>query len=162
MARPKMYNWELIEKAYIQGAEVDEICKLYKVSKKTLQNKISEKKWEVTGTLNAQINEFREVTGKVLREIGNNPETQEIYTEKVITILEDNALITNNRKLLKAIQGIIGNEIRNNKVNVSNVKSITGAIRDIEYVANPKTETIINNSNAVQTNIKTLDDFYEN
>ena len=153
MARPKMYDWESIEKAYKQGAEVNDICKKYKVSKKTLQNKISEKKWQVKGTLNSQINEFREVTGRVLKEIGNNPETEDINTEKVLTILEDNALMTNNRKLLKAIQGIIGSEIRNNKINASNVKAITGAIRDIEYVANPKPETLIQNTNAQQNNI---------
>ena len=153
MARPKMYDWESIEKAYEQGAEVNDICKKYKVSKKTLQNKISEKKWQVKGTLNSQINEFREVTGRVLKEIGNNPETEDINTEKVLTILEDNALMTNNRKLLKAIQGIIGSEIRNNKINASNVKAITGAIRDIEYVANPKPETLIQNTNAQQNNI---------
>ena len=108
MARPTKYNWEAIEKAYIQGAEVDDICKKYKIAKKTLQNKISEMKWEVTGTLNADINEFKEVLGRVTQNAQNNPETKEIYIEKIVTILEDNKLIQNNRKLLVAVQSIIG------------------------------------------------------
>ena len=154
--RPIKYDWTSIEKAYIQGAEVDDICKKYKITKKTLQNKISEMKWEVTGTLNTDINEFKEVLGRVTQNAQNNPETREIYIEKIVTILEDNKLIQNNRKLLAAVQGIIGQELKNNKVNVSNVKSITGAILDIEKVANPqanKQEINIQNTNAQQNNI---------
>ena len=162
--RPTKYDWTSIEKAYIQGAEVDDICKKYKIAKKTLQNKISEMKWEVTGTLNSDINEFKEVLGRVTQNAQNNPETKEIYIEKIVTILEDNKLIQNNRKLLGAVQSIIGQEIKANKINASNVKSITGAILDIEKVANPqanKQEINIQNTNAQQVNIKSLDDFYE-
>ena len=89
---------------------------------------------------------------------------KEEFVMRVETILEDNKLIQNNRKLLVAVQSIIGRELRSNKINASNVKSITGAILDIEKVANPqasKQEINIQNTNAVQNNIKTLDDFYE-
>ena len=164
MARPIKYDWTSIEKAYIQGAEVDAICKKYKIAKKTLQNKISEMKWEVIGTLNADINEFKEVLGRVTQNAQNNPETREIYIEKIVTILEDNKLIQNNRKLLVAVQGIIGQEIRNNKVNASNIKSITGAILDIEKVSNPqanKQEINIQNTNAVQTVTKIEREFID-
>ena len=152
-----MYDWESIEKAYKQGAEVKDICKKYKVSKKTLQNKISEKKWEITGTLNNDVNEFREVLGKVTENARNNPETADILYEKIITILEDNALIENNRKLAKAVQGILGQEIRNKKVNVGNIRNVTGALKDIETIANPqanKQEINIQNTNAVQNNVE--------
>lgn len=164
MARPTKYDWTAIEKAYIQGAEVDDICKKYKVAKKTLQNKIYEMRWEIKGNIDADVNEFRAVLGKVTETALNNPETTDIYIEKIVTVLEDNKLIQNNRKLLVAVQGIIGQEIKANKVNASNVKSITGAILDIEKVANPqasKQEINIQNSNAQQTNIKSLDDFYK-
>ena len=113
-------------------------------------------KWEITGTLNADINEFKEVLGRVTQNAQNNPETKEIYIEKIVTILEDNKLIQNNRKLLVAVQSIIGQELRSNKINASNVKSITGAILDIEKVANPqasKQEINIQNTNAQQNNI---------
>lgn len=164
MARPTKYNWEAIEKAYIQGANIEDICKKYKIAKKTLQNKIYEFRWEIKGNIDSDINEFRAVLGKVTEKAQNNPEATDIYIEKIVTILEDNKLVQNNRKLLVAVQSIIGQELRSNKVNASNVKSITGAILDIEKVANPqasKQEINIQNTNATQLNIKSLDDFYE-
>ena len=164
MARPTKYNWEAIKEAYIQGADIEDICRKYKIAKKTLQNKIYELRWEVKGNIDADINEFKAVLGKVTEKAQNNPETTDIYLEKIVTVLEDNKLIQNNRKLLSAVQGIIGQELRNNKINASNVKSITGAILDIEKVANPqasKQEINIQNSNAVQNNIKSIDEFYE-
>ena len=30
MARPLKYDWTSIEKAYIQGADIEDICKKYK------------------------------------------------------------------------------------------------------------------------------------
>ena len=155
MARPIKYDWTSIEKAYIQGADIEDICKKYKIAKKTLQNKIYEFKWEIKGNINADVNEFKAVLGKVTETAINNPETTDIYIQKIVTVLEDNKLIQNNRKLMSAVQGIIGQEIRLNKINASNVKSITGAILDIEKVANPqanKQEINIQNTNAVQTN----------
>ena len=82
---------------------------------------------------------------------------KEEFAIRVETILEDNKLIQNNRKLLVAVQSIIGQELRSNKINASNVKSITGAILDIEKVANPqasKQEINIQNTNATQNNIE--------
>lgn len=147
MARPSKYNWSAIEKAYKGGAEVKDICKKYNVSKKTLQNKISEFRWEITGTLNADISEFKEVLGKVTQNAQNNPETTDIYADKIITILEDNKLIQNNRKLASALQGIMGQEIKSGKINANNIKSMTGALKDIESIANP-------NLNSTQVNVQ--------
>ena len=157
MARPSKYDWESIEKAYIQGAEVSDICKKYKIAKKTLQNKISECKWEITGTLKSDINEFKEVMGKVTQNAHDNPETADILTEKIITILEDNSLMQNNRRIAQALQGIMSQEIRNKKVNVSNIKSMTGALKDLESIANPRPETVVNNTTQSFSGVKLID-----
>lgn len=163
MARPAKYNWKAIEKAYSEGVEVKEICKYYNITKKTLQNKIYEKKWIITGNIESDINEFKAVLGKVTEKAQNNPETKEIYIDKIVTVLEDNNLISNNRKLLKAVQGIIGAEITKKNVNAKNIKNITGAIRDIESIANPQASKLeINNNNMVQNNTtKSINEFYE-
>ena len=92
MARPKLYDWESIEKAYCQGADIQEICKKYKIAKKTLQNKIYEKRWEIKGNIDADVNEFKAVLGKVTEKALNSPETTDIYIEKLITIVEDNEI----------------------------------------------------------------------
>ena len=164
MARPLKYNWGAIEKAYIQGAEVKDICKQYNITKKTLQNKIYEKKWEMTGNINSDVNEFKAVLGKVTEAALNNPETTDIYIEKITTVLEDNKLIRNNRKLASAVHAILGQEIKNKKVNVNNVRNVTGALKDIESMANPqsnRTEVNVNTQTNVQQTYKTLDDFYD-
>ena len=59
----------------------------------------------------------------------------------------------NNRKLAKMAQGII---IKNkDNFNHTNIRNLTGAIKDIENVANPTTSsTNITNTNAQQTNNK--------
>ena len=166
MARPSKYNWEAIKEAYQDGVTIVELVKKYKVAKKTLENKISAEKWEVTGELNSHIEEFRESLGKISQNTKDDPIKQEIAIGRISTILEDNELISNDRKLLKAFQGLIGQGIRSGMYRTpQDIKAGTSAIKDIEAIVNPQTnkqEINIQNSNAVQTNIvKTLDDFYE-
>jgi len=160
MARPSKYNWKDIQKAYEGGISIDEISKKYNVTKKTLQNKISEKKWKVTGSINTHINGVREHLGKLLQETGNDPVMQDIVEERVRTILEDNELIQNNRKLLKAFQGLVGKGIREGAYKTpSDIKAGVSTIKDIEAVANPKANQvniqnnqIVNDDNDETTN----------
>lgn len=136
MARPAKYNWELIKKAYEEGIDVDTIADEYSITKKTLQNKISEEKWTISGTLNADIKEFEDVLGKISRNTENDPIKQKIAIEKITTILEDNGLIQNNRKLLKLAQSIIVRD--RDQINYKNIRNLTAAVRDIEAVVNPR------------------------
>ena len=165
MARPTKYNWTSIEKAYIQGANIEDICKKYKIAKKTLQNKIYEFKWEIKGNIDADVNEFKAVLGKVTETALNNPETTDIYIQKLITIVEDNEIIGNNRKLTKAFQGLIGKGLREGMYKTAqDIKSGVSSLKDIEAIANPqanKQEINIQNTNALQNNNLTLDDFYK-
>ena len=164
--RPSKYNWEAIRKSYEDGFDINKLCDMYGIEKKTIQNRISSEKWEVTGNINTDINEFKDSLGKIAGYVSQNDEIKnnEIVL-KVNTILEDNELITNNRKILKAFQGKIIAGLKNGAYEKPNeIKAGTSALKDIEAIANPqanKQEINIQNTNAQQMNIKTLDDFYE-
>ena len=166
MARPSKYNWEAIQKSYEDGFDINKLCDMYSIEKKTIQNRISSEKWEVTGNINTDINEFKDSLGKIAGYVSQNDEIKnnEIVL-RVNTILEDNELITNNRKILKAFQGKIIAGLKNGAYEKPNeIKAGTSALKDIEAIANPqanKQEINIQNTNAQQMNIKTLDDFYE-
>lgn len=164
--RPSKYNWEAIKESYEDGIDVNKLCDMYGIEKKTIQNRISSQKWEVMGNINSDINEFRDSLGKIANYVSQNDEIKnnEIIL-RVNTILEDNELITNNRKILKAFQGKIAAGLKNGAYEKPNeIKAGTSALKDIEAIVNPQTnkqEISIQNTNAQQTNIKTLDDFYE-
>ena len=166
MSRPSKYNWESIQKSYEDGFTVNKLCDMYNIEKKTIQNRISSQKWEVTGNINTDINEFKDSLGKISGYVSQNDEIKnnEIIL-RVNTILEDNELTTNNRKILKAFQGKIIAGLKNGAYEKPNeIKAGTSALKDIEAIANPqanKQEINIQNTNAQQTNIKSLDDFYE-
>ena len=167
MARPSKYNWEAIQKSYEDGFAVDKLCDMYSIKKKTIQNRISSQKWQVTGNINSDINELKDSLGKITGYVSQNDEIKnnEIIL-RVNTILEDNELTINNRKILKAFQGKIIAGLKNGAYEKPNeIKAGTSALKDIEAIANPqanKQEINIQNTNAVQNNIKTLDDFYDN
>lgn len=97
MARLK-YDWEEIQKAYEVGLPVDKIVRKYNVTKKTLQNKISEKKWEVSGSIKATLTEFGESIGKVSGIIEDNPDKAEIIAEEADELAKDLELIRNSAK----------------------------------------------------------------
>lgn len=166
MAKQKSKReWEDIRADFEKGMSQADLRKKYDLSPSTLGSKIAREGWRLSQEQHTILSEFKEASAKISESYENATQMQkEEFVMRVETILEDNKLIQNNRKLLVAVQSIIGKELRSNKINASNVKSITGAILDIEKVANPqasKQEINIQNSNNQQTNIKSLDDFYE-
>ena len=156
MARPTKYNWEAIQKSYEDGFDINKLCDMYNIEKKTIQNRISSQKWEVTGNINSDINEFKDSLGKIANYVSQNDEIKnnEIIL-RVNTILEDNELITNNRKILKAFQSKIVAGLKNGAYEKPNeIKAGTSALKDIEAIVNPQTnkqEINIQNTNANQT-----------
>ena len=159
MARPSKYNWEAIRKSYEDGFDINKLCDMYSIEKKTIQNRISSEKWEVTGNINTDINEFKDSLGKIAGYVSQNDEIKnnEIIL-RVSTILEDNELIINNRKILKAFQGKIIAGLKNGAYEKPNdIKAGTSALKNIEAIANPqanKQEINIQNTNNQQTNIE--------
>lgn len=158
MARPSPINWELVEKAYKSGLNIDDICKNYKLAKKTLQNKIYANRWEVNqGNVNDDINEFKAVLGKVTGHAQDMPEMANIIESKILTVLEDNKLISRNRTLLSSFQVLISNGMRTGVYKTAqDIKAGVSSITDIEKVANPSPNALIQNNNANVQENKTI------
>ena len=158
MARPLKYNWEAIKKAYEDGIDKPTISRKYKVSKKTLANKIGSEKWKVMGGLDTDIAEFKDSLSRISQNTQNDPIKQEIALDKIETILEDNELIGNNRKLLKAFQGLVGRNIKDGAYKTpQDIKAGVSSIKDIEAVARPQNNQISvqnNNANILKQDIK--------
>ena len=164
MARPSKYNWDAIKEAYEGGIDKNDIIKKYKVDYKQLVNKANSEKWEVKGHLKAEIDGFYDNVHKTTQNIEKlHPDNQDILLERLNTLEQDNELVKNNRTIAKMLQGIIVSN--RNSINLQNIKTVSGVIRDIEAIANPqanKQEINIQNTNATQiNNNKSLDDFYE-
>ena len=84
MARPSKYDWNEIKQAYECGKTVDELVSKYGVTKKTLQNRISNELWEVMGNIKADIKGVSDSLGKITGTIAQNPQKAHIIAEDVI------------------------------------------------------------------------------
>jgi len=155
MARPSKYNWEAIQEAYEGGFDRAEICKKYRITPKILSNRIHKDKWEVKGSIKAEIMEFNEQVHKTTQNIQNMHEkNQELFIEKINTIAEDNELMQGTRKVAKLLLSVIAQS--RNEITLKNIKTVSSTLKDIESIANPRPETYINNTNAQQNNEQSL------
>ena len=102
MAKAK-YNWIEIQKAYECGKSVDELVIKYNIDKKkTLQNKISENKWEVSGNIKSTISDLKESIGKVSGTLGNNPDKFHIIAEDVINCINEISILVDGAKAVSS------------------------------------------------------------
>lgn len=101
MAKAK-YNWIEIQKAYECGKSVDELVIKYDVEKKTLQNKISEKKWEVSGNIKADISDLKKSIGKISGTLGNHPDKFNIIAEDVINCINEISILVDGTKAVNS------------------------------------------------------------
>lgn len=162
MAKPiSKRQWEEIKKDFEYGMSQADLRKKYDLSPSTLGTKIKRDGWRLSHEQASIISEFKESSAKISESFHNANEIQrKEILERVQTILEDNEIIQNNRKLLKAFQGKILNGLKDGKYEKpSDIKAGTSALKDIENIANPKPDTVINNAN-LQNNSLTLEDFY--
>jgi len=147
------YDWNAIEIAYKKGIEIEVIARKYGVIKKTLQNKIYSLKWEVNtpdlGNINHDIKVLGQSLGNLNGHTLDDPILEEIVLKKIDTMFEDNGLIENNRKLAKLAQGIIVKH--KDKFDHTNIKNLTGAIKDIESIANPQATKMEMTQQTIQT-----------
>ena len=188
MAKAK-YNWIEIQKAYECGKSVDELVVKYDVEKKTLQNKISEKKWEVSGNIKADISDLKKSIGKISGTLGNNPDKAHIIAEDVIDCINEIAhlveaekivksatilnlsrtvaYLKNNTKLEKVSIGMGSQELVEVGLSADDFKQCQDAIdkASITLGVNQRhsnSQVNISNTNATQiNNNKSIDDFYE-
>ena len=151
MARPSKYNWDAIKEAYEGGLDIEDIIKKFRITKKILNNRIHLKEWIVKGYIEADIKGFSASLGTLAQNGTKHPEIADMIVEKLNTTLQDNELISNNRKLAKLLQSVVIREKDN--INLKNIKNVSGVLRDIEAIANPtvNNKVEINNSNQQAT-----------
>lgn len=149
---------------------INSIAKHYKISPKTAK--------AIIGNTSHEHEEIieRSVELEVLKKSTKNPHDisaiNRVVEERIATLTFDNELVDMNRKLLKLTQGKIaehliiedltdaeGNPLPPEKLDPHNIKSLTGAIKDIENIANPKDTSTKVGVNIV--NVPTMEDLYK-
>lgn len=144
MARPSKYNWEAIKEAYEKGLSAYEISKKFKAPTKHITDKARADKWQVLSDIKAEISEFI-ATSQKLANNSTNQLINDIIVERINTQIQDNELIANNRKLAKMLQGVIVNS--RNEININNIKQVSGTLKDIESIANPRPDIAVTQNN---------------
>jgi len=164
MGRPTLYNWEAIKEAYEGGFTKDEIVKKFNVTKATLTNKINKDSWVIKSDVSADIEGIGAELNAVAQNYAKHPEIEDMFIERLNTIKEDNELIGNNRKIAKMLQSVIVKQRDN--IDLNNLRSVSGTIKDIESMANPvkpaSHNTEVNVQNNTQVNVKPFSSLYTN
>lgn len=151
--------WKEIKADFEKGMSQAEIRKKYNIAPSTLSSKIKRDGWVLSQEQSTALSSFMEASAKISKSFANANETQKKeIVERINTILEDNEIIQNNRKLAKAFQGKILNGLKNGLYDTpQNLKSGTGALKDLESIANPQNNKIeINNTNTQQNQINEI------
>lgn len=157
MAKPlPPYKWDEIKADFEAGMTQAELRKKYNISAGTLGSKIKRAGWVLSHEQKAVLTEFQEASAKVCESFRNATETQKKeMIEQVNIALENNAIISNNRKIAKAFQSLIVRGISDKRyATPTEIKQGTSALKDLEAIANPQSSKIeINNTNAQQTEV---------
>lgn len=157
--RISSHIWREAKKDFEMGMSQAYIRKKYDLNPGALGNKIKRDGWRLSQEQTAILTEFKEASEKISESFHNANEVQrKEMSDRVVTALEDNELIGNNRKLLKAFQGLIGRGIKNGIYSeAKDIKAGVSAIRDIEAISNPQTSqvNIQNNNQNNQQNLET-------
>ena len=151
--------WNEVKEDFEAGMSQVDLRKKYGLSPSTLGTKIKRDGWRLSHDQTALLSEFKENSAKISESFRNANEMQrKEMVERVQTILEDNEIIQNNRKLLKAFQGKILNGLKDGMYEKpQDIKSGTSALKDIESIANPKPEAVVNNTNQNIAGVKIID-----
>lgn len=119
MARPSKYDWKAIEADFKAGLSRDRICRKHGIEEKTLNNKIYEKKWAVSGTAKSIMNGLGEVSGNLGKMEVEEPEILEAVYDRIRTESEFDLvagrLVT---KTMKKLEKLVDGGVKSEKVNV--------------------------------------------
>ncbi|MCK5616946.1 hypothetical protein KAR91_84570 [Candidatus Pacearchaeota archaeon] len=91
--RPLDPKWIAIEKAYKAGKTVNDIVREFGVTKKTLQNRISLNKWELSGIASDTISKAVDISGNFRELSGSDPESAKHLADKVEELTNFNVLL---------------------------------------------------------------------
>jgi hypothetical protein len=156
MPRPSKYNWEAIKEAYEGGLDVKDISNKFNLEVKKINERAKLKKWIVKDLINNDINEFKTTIKKTVENGIKHQDVEEMFYDKINTIIEDNEIIGNNRKLAKAFQGLILSGVRSKTMfkTAQDIKSGVSSLKDIESMSNPSVSNKVefNNANMQQNN----------
>ena len=139
------------------------IAKHYKISTKTAQKIIGNKAHSNEDVIELGVKyEMAKKSTKNPHEINS---IEKVVKGRVDTIDIDNILVKQNRIIAKATQSVISEKIRNNELTLKNVKNVTGAIKDIEAIANPTSSgtevNIQNNQSNVNVQTRSFNDMFK-
>ena len=119
MARPSRYDWKAIEADCKAGLPVDKICQKHGIEKKTLQNKIYDKKWEVSGNAKAIMQGLEQVSGNLGQLEIEEPEIVNAVYDRIKTESEfDISAGSLAMKIMKGLHKTVDNGKSYEKVNV--------------------------------------------
>jgi hypothetical protein len=173
MARPAKYDWKAIEADFKAGINKDRICRKYSIEEKTLNNKIYEKKWIVSGNAKSIMAGLSEVSGSLGQMEIEEPEILEAVYNRIRTESEFDLvagrLVT---KTMKKLEKLVDCGIKSEKLNVGGgmqafetVEMMGGDYLDVMNAAYRGKELLkgkeapatvqINNTNAIQNSIQT-------
>ena len=125
------------------------IAKHYKISTKTAQKIIGENSHAHEDIVELGVQ--YEMAKKSTKNPHDINSIEKVVQGRIDTMELDNELIENNRKLAKLAQGVV---LKNkDKFDHSNIRNLTGALKDIENIANPQSGKVeINTQNNNQVN----------
>lgn len=119
MARPSKYDWKAIEADYKAGLEKERICRKHGIEEKTLNNKIYEKKWAVSGNAKSIMTGLSEVSGSLGQLEIEEPEILEAVYDRIRTESEFDVvagrLVT---KTMKKLEKLVEDGVKSEKINV--------------------------------------------
>lgn len=149
----KRYPWKEIKADFEKGLSQPQLRKKYNMPASTLSSRIARDGWVLTHEQTACLTEFSQASANLSENYAKaNATQQKELTLRVETILEDNELIQNNRRLLKVFQTKILDSLKEGVYeSASEIRQGVASIKDIEAVANPTKAPEINIQNTQQS-----------
>lgn len=140
--------WASVKKDYEKGLSQAEIRKKYNISHSTLISKIKRNGWELSQEQNTAIKAFEVASATLDATYATANETQKAeIINRINTIIDDCEIMASNRHLAKRFQARILDGFNDGMFESSkDIKAGTSALKDLEYIANPKPSVEVNQS----------------
>ena len=140
--------WASVKKDYEKGLSQAELRKKYNISHSTLISKIKRNGWELSQAQNTAIKAFEVASATLDATYATANETQKAeIINRINTIIDDCEIMASNRHLAKRFQARILDGFSDGMFESSkDIKAGTSALKDLEYIANPKPSVEVNQS----------------
>ena len=140
--------WASVKKDYEKGLSQAELRKKYNISHSTLISKIKRNGWELSQEQNTAIKSFEVDSATLDATYATANETQKAeIINRINTIIDDSEIMASNRHLAKRFQARILDGFSDGMFESSkDIKAGTSALKDLEYIANPKPSVEVNQS----------------